>query len=163
MEHADLLNTLAQISLGTLGFTGVVVALKQSLSKWDDYEKIWFQALITTTITALVGSLLPQIISIGSNDSNFVWRLSNLGIGIMHVSNLGAIIYKAKKNNIKVKFGSIKDMIDIVIGPILIVLHFLGALGYISWIQLLLVIGVCQQLYIGISNFLVFISGKKLA
>lgn len=162
MEHSDLLNTLAQIALGTLGFTGVVVALKHSADNWDNYEKIRFQALVTTTLTALVGSLLPQIISVGTEDTSLIWRLANLGIGIMHLANFGSIIYTAVKFKIKPEFKGLKDILDTIVGPALIILHFVAALGYIPWLQLLLVIGVSQQLYIGISNFLVFISWKKI-
>ena len=162
MEHSDLLNTLAQIALGTLGFTGVVVALKHSSDNWDNYEKIRFQALVTTTLTAMVGSILPQIISIATVNDNLVWRLANLGIGIMHLANFGSIIYSAFKFKIKPELRGFKDILDTIIGPSLIIMHFLAALGYIPWLKLLLVIGVVQQLYIGISNFLEFISWKKV-
>lgn len=161
MEHSDLLNTLAQIALGTLGFTGVVVALKHSTDDWNNYEKIRFQALVTTTLTALVSSLLPQIISIATEDTSLIWRLANLGIGLMHLANFGSIIYTVMKYKIKPEFKGFKDILDAIIGPALIILHFVAALGYIPWLKLLLVIGVLQQLYIGISNFLVFISWKK--
>ena len=162
MEHSDLLNTLAQIALGTLGFTGVVVALKHSSDNWDAYEKIRFQALVTTTLTAMVGSILPQIISIATDNESIVWRLANLGIGIMHMANFGSIIYSAYKYNIKPELRGFKDILDTIIGPCLIIMHFIAALGYIPWLKLLLVIGVVQQLYIGISNFLDFISWKKV-
>ena len=162
MEYANLLNTLAQIALGTLGFTGVVISLKHSAEKWDIYKKIRFQALITTTLTALVGALLPQIISIEVNDTTMVWRLANLGIGIMHLGNLGPIIYKAYKEKLKPELRNFKDYIDTVVGPTLIVLHFVAAAGNIPWLKLLLVIGVVQQLYIGIGNFLTIISWKRV-
>lgn len=161
MEHSDLLNTLAQIALGTLGFTGVVVALKHSANDWDNYEKIRFQALVTTTLTALVGSLLPQIIGIECEDNYLIWRLANLGIGLMHLANFSSIVYTAVKYKIKPEPKGIKNLLDILIGSALIILHFVAAFGYIPWLKLLLVIGVLQQLYIAISNFLVFISWKK--
>ena len=161
MEHSDLLNTLAQIALGTLGFTGVVVALKHSADDWNNYEKIRFQALVTTTLTALVGSLLPQIISMATENNSQIWRLANLGIGIMHLANFSSIIYTTIKYKIKPDFKGLKDILDALIAPTLIILHFLAAFGFIPWLKLLLVIGILQQLYIGISNFLVFISWKK--
>lgn len=162
MEYANLLNTLAQIALGTLGFTGVVISLKHSADKWDIYKKIRFQALITTTLTALAGALLPQIISIEVDDTTMVWRLANLGIGIMHLGNLGPIIYKAYKEQLKPELRNFKDYIDTVVGPTLIALHFVAAAGHIPWLKLLLVIGVVQQLYIGIGNFLTIISWKRV-
>ena len=162
MEHADLLNTLAQIALGTLGFTGVVVALKHSSGNWDNYEKIRFQALVTTTLTAMVGAILPQIISIATTNDVLVWRLANLGVGLMHLANFGSIIYSAYKFKVKPELRGFKDILDTIIGPTLIILHFIAALGYIRWLKLLLVIGVVQQLYIGISNFLEFITWKKV-
>ena len=162
MEHSDLLNTLAQIAIGTLGFTGVVVALKHSSDNWDNYEKIRFQALVTTTLTAMVGALLPQIIAIATNNVSLVWRLANLGVGIMHLANFGSIIYFAFKYKIKPELRGFKDILDTIIGPSLIIMHFIAALGYIPWLKLLLVIGVVQQLYIGISNFLEFVTWKKV-
>ncbi len=88
--------------------------------------------------------------------------MANLGIGIMHLGNLGPIIYKAYKEKLKPELRNIKDYIDTVVGPTLIVLHFVAAAGYIPWLQLLLVVGVVQQLYIGIGNFLTIISWKKM-
>tara|TARA_R100000935_G_scaffold21876_4_gene40562 strand:- start:121239 stop:121727 length:489 start_codon:yes stop_codon:yes gene_type:complete len=161
MEYSDLLNTLAQIALGTLGFTGVVVALKNNADDLDNHEKIRFQALVTTTLTALVGSLLPQVISIATEDTSQIWRLANLGVGLMHLANFGSIIYTAVKYKVKPETRGIKEILDTIIGPALILFHFIAALGYIPWLKLLLVIGILQQLYIGISNFLVFISWKK--
>jgi len=161
MEYSDLLNTLAQIALATLGFTGVVVALKHSADDWSYHEKIRFQALVTTTLTALVGSLLPQIISIATENNSLIWRLANFGIGLMHLANFGSIIYSAIKYKIKPGFRGFKDVFDTIIGASLIILHFVAALSYIPWLKLLFVIGILQQLYIGISNFLVFISWKK--
>tara|TARA_A100000171_G_scaffold35847_1_gene34493 strand:+ start:4315 stop:4803 length:489 start_codon:yes stop_codon:yes gene_type:complete len=161
MEYSDLLNTLAQIALGTLGFTGVVVALKNNADDLDNHEKIRFQALVTTTLTALVGSLLPQVISIATEDTSQIWRLANLGVGLMHLANFGSIIYTAVKYKVKPETRGIKEILDTIIGPALILCHFIAALGYIPWLKLLLVIGILQQLYIGISNFLVFISWKK--
>ena len=154
IENTDLLNTLAQISLGTLGFTGVVVALKHDSADWNNIEKISFQALVATTLTALAGSLLPQIIDIALKDDFMVWRLANLGIGILHLTNFIAILFMAKKYNIETSQAKIKDIGDSFIGVTLIVFHLIAALGYIPWLQLLLVIGVLQQLYIGIGNFL---------
>lgn len=161
MEHSDLLNTLAQIAIGTLGFTGVIVALKHSSDNWDNYEKVRFQALVTTTLTAMVGAILPQIIGIATDDDSLVWRLANLGVGIMHLANFGSIIYSAIKYKIKPELRGFKDVLDTIIGPSLIIMHFIAALGYIPWVELLLVIGVVQQLYIGIGNFLEFITWKK--
>ena len=80
----------------------------------------------------------------------------------MHLANFGSIIYSAFKFKIKPELRGFKDILDTIIGPSLIIMHFLAALGYIPWLKLLLVIGVVQQLYIGISNFLEFISWKKV-
>lgn len=157
MEYSGLLNTLAQIALGTLGFTGVVIAVKHTSEVWDKVEKIRFQALVTTTLTALFGSLLPQIISIEINDVNTVWRLANLCLGILHLLNFGSILITVKREKIRPEFEGIKEIIDTIIGPSLIILHFVAASGFIHWLELLFIIGVLQQLYIGISNFLKFI------
>lgn len=161
MEHAALLNTLAQIALGVLGFTGIVVAFKHGDDDWTDYEKIRFQALVTTTLTAMFGALLPQTIAIATEDSSMVWRLANGGIGIMHLANFTAIIITAFRKKTRPAATSPKDWLDAIVGPSLIALHFTAAFGYIAWMELLLVIGVMQQLYIGISNFLFFVRWEK--
>jgi len=41
-------------------------------------------------------------------------------------------------------------------------IQYMAAFGYIPWLKLLLVFGAVQQLYIGISNFLEFITWKKV-
>jgi hypothetical protein len=157
IEHSSLLLTLAQIALGVLGFTGVVIALKHETKEWTPLESISFQALVTTTLTALVGSLLPDMLSIVIADVSWVWRAANLGIGVFHLSNFTAMLIMVKKlgviNNGESRFP-IKEIFDLILGPILILAHFLAFFGFIPWADFLLVIGVVQQLYIGMGNFL---------
>jgi len=157
IDHSDLLLTLTQIAMALLGFTGVVIALKHETKVWAPLEEIGFQALITTTLTALIASLLPSIFSIVVEEEQAIWRLSNLGIGILHFANLLAIIIKTSKSKIiqqSDRKASIKDIVDLILGPVLIVSHFIAARGWIPWADLLLVIGIIQQLYIGMGNFL---------
>lgn len=157
IEYTDLLNTLAQIALGILGFTGVVIALKHDSDEWTDLDKISFQALVTTTLTGLVGALLPQVISILIKEDITVWRYANLGIGILHLSNFVALWLTVRHSDVNFSNASVKGLVDSLIGVVFITCHFLAALGYLPLVEFILILGVIQQLYIGTGNFLVLV------
>ena len=161
IEYTDLLNTLAQIALGVLGFTGVVVALRQRTSEWTQLEKISFQALVTTTSTALVGAILPQVIAILVEDQLMVWKYANLGIGILHLSNFVAIMRRAAFADIGADKRGRKGIFDSLLGIGIIVGHFAAAFGILPYVEFMLIIGVIQQLYIGTGNFLWMITADE--
>lgn len=71
--------------------------MKHNSADMNNYEKIRFQALVTPTLTALVCSLLPQIIAIESVNNSLIWRLANLGFGLIHLANFSSIIFTVAK------------------------------------------------------------------
>lgn len=154
IEHTDLLNTLAQIAVGILGFTGVVIALKHDTEEWTDMEKISFQALVTTTLTALIGALLPQVFAVIMNEPKAIWGAANIGIGLLHLANFISILLTVRKSKLDGASSNIKGLIDSLLGLVLILFHFLAGFGLTPWLEFILIVGVIQQLYIGTGNFL---------
>jgi hypothetical protein len=62
-DNSTLL-ALAEVCATLLGFVGVVVVLgRRSAGEWNDMERARFLALLTCSISALVLSLLPLVLS----------------------------------------------------------------------------------------------------
>ena len=60
MEHAAILQSLAELSVGVLGFSGVVAVLgRRSVGEWTHADRIRFFAMIRLSVSVLVLAVLP--------------------------------------------------------------------------------------------------------
>ena len=60
MEHAGILQSLAELSVGVLGFSGVVAVLgRRSVGEWTRADRIRFFAMVRLAVSVLVLAILP--------------------------------------------------------------------------------------------------------
>ena len=59
MEGEAILQTTAEVSVALAGFTGVVAAFGQRRGQWTPTDTLRFRAMLTTSLAALVFSILP--------------------------------------------------------------------------------------------------------
>jgi hypothetical protein len=60
MEHAGILQSLAELSVGVLGFSGVVAVLgRRSAGEWTVVDRVRFFAMVRLTVSVLVLAVLP--------------------------------------------------------------------------------------------------------
>ncbi len=79
----EIFQTFAEISVGILGFTAIVIMFKTEHTKWNESL---FQGMISHCIQALVYSILPFIlISFELNDKS-VWMICSIVLGLITLS-----------------------------------------------------------------------------
>ncbi|GEM_PF-2565509 len=61
MEHQKILQTIAEIAIGLIGFTGIVSALGRRRD-WDRTEIRNFMVILRACISALLLSFLPYLL-----------------------------------------------------------------------------------------------------
>jgi len=150
IAYADTLHTIAQIAITIIGFSGIVIVFgERAVSEWTAEEKLRIFALITPTLTALFCSFVPILLAAFSLSNDVVWRTSNAVLGLAHLANLSVFI--ANRNVAKMTLG---QKLNGSIGAAIILSHFLAAVGLIPWYIFVFLLGLLQQIWIGIHNFL---------
>jgi hypothetical protein len=92
MEAADALQTFAEISVGLVGFSAVVVAISPDAVVKDDRRLTWGMAILFGWgLAALFFSGLPFILFYMGVPELVIWRAGLLAMGV-HVAIAGAAI-----------------------------------------------------------------------
>ena len=76
MSGNDILLTLAQISLGLAGFTGIVVAFRQrGVGSWPEFEQVRFKYMLELAVYSILFELLPFLVfNLGVNE-RLTWAI----------------------------------------------------------------------------------------
>ena len=77
MEGAEILTTIAQLGLGTAGFSGIVVAFKRQPARLSDFEAFRVVLLFANSLAAIFLSLIPFALHYLGCDSTTVWRTAS--------------------------------------------------------------------------------------
>ena len=149
MENVGTLHTVAQIAIALIGFSGIVIVFGSRSATWTAEESMRLYALLAPSFTALLCSFVPILLAIEISNSDAVWRLSNAVLGVLHTANLGWFLI----NRWGAK-ATIGQRVNGVFGMIVIAAHALAALALIPWYEFVFILGLLQQLYIGVHNFL---------
>lgn len=155
VEQSDALYTIAQLALALIGFSGIVIALgHRQLGKLTRGEKLQLYGLIGPPLTALVCSFVPMVIASSVSSESSIWRWSHGILGFLHLANfIGFYILAGKWGG-----GVTKSQIVMsFIGVSFILAHFLASAGLITLYFALFVVGLMQQLGVGISNFILLL------
>ena len=156
MDHIGTLNTLAQIAIALIGFSGIVVIFGDRFKRgWSDEESLQFYALLSAPITIIFCSFIPEILSTLIDDSKTIWRISNAIIGVSHLSVFAYFIIKIKNAVFIQKLAGIA-------GAIVILAHFMAALTIIPFLEFVFIVGLLHQLSVGIINFVLLFKPIKI-
>jgi hypothetical protein len=147
MEDLGIFYTLAQIAISLIGFSGIVVIFGDRFKRgWTPEEVLKFYALIAPPITVLFCAFIPSILNTITEDSNLIWRIANITLGILHLANFGYFVFKLKNAVTIQKIAGITAFI-------MIIAHFLAAFNIIPFHETIFIIGLLQQVSVGILNF----------
>jgi len=93
----ETLNTVAQLAIALVGFTGIVVIFGDRFKrKWPAIEALQFYSLLAPPITALLCSFLPELLNAITDDWVLIWRISNAILGLLHLSNFLYFVIKIR-------------------------------------------------------------------
>ncbi len=74
MEGAEILQLLAELAVGVLGFSGVVAVLgRRSAGEWSPVDRSRFFVMVWTTALVLVSSLIPFLLHHGGIAGPPLW------------------------------------------------------------------------------------------
>ena len=148
MSYTDTLNTLAEIAITLIGFSGIVIIFGNRFTRGlTPKEEVQFFALLATPLTALFCSFIPTLLSTILDDSEFIWRLSNAILGVLHLANISYFVFK-------LTHATISQIILMVGGFIMISVHLLASVNIIPFQEFVFILGLLQQLSIGVHNFI---------
>lgn len=122
---------------------------RRSDVEWSAEESQQFYVLIACPLTALACSFVPILLVQLTNDFDTIWRASNAVLGAAHLANLTPFLLNS--------FGAQSTRgqnINAAVGVALIVAHFLAALTVLPWYAFIFMLGLLQQIWIGIHNFM---------
>ena len=83
-ENLDVLLSIAEISVAFAGFSGIITAVVgRDGSDWDQGNLSRFRLMIFSSLSAIVAALLPFAFLLNSENINWVWCVSLLGVYLL--------------------------------------------------------------------------------
>jgi hypothetical protein len=157
LEEIGTLNTIAQVAIALIGFSGIVLVFgERSSSKWTPEESLSLYALVAPSLTAFFCSFVPIIIFALTTDTVMVWKISNAILGVAHLANLAFFMM----NPVKAKITT-GQKINAVLGILIIFSHFLVVIEVLPWAVSIFIFGLLQQIYISVHNFILLFTEKN--
>jgi hypothetical protein len=92
MQSADLLLTMAQVAIGLVGFTAVIVTLNpRPIREWEATDRINLRILVQVSFVMLFFCLLPSVLAV-SLEPDDVWFYGLAAYGIVHVVDVSSFL-----------------------------------------------------------------------
>ena len=88
MESTEILSALAQLALGLVGFTGVVIALDHEASEINRVRGYRLNVLLFPSSGALFLALLPLVLIFLVFDLGNIWKISNMAQALFELGYL---------------------------------------------------------------------------
>ena len=153
MEYEGILYTLAQIAVALTGFTGIVAVLgHRNQGSWSPGERLQLRTLVETSLTVLFASLAPVLLFIVFKSEPVAWRGANAVLGLLHLSNLAAFLWRARNAKATTSQKSLLGL-----GVATITAHFLAVLAVLPWVVPIFILGLIQQILIAALNFVLLL------
>lgn len=166
MDDLVSLDTLAEISLGLAGFSGVAAALRpDSFSEWRPSTRMAFWAVLIESLAALFFSLLPSVLHhLGVADVS-VWRTSSaLLAAFMAIQSVGFGVRGRQMAAVEAPPSAWRNRVIPVLVAVVATVVVLNAFGVRGDPQLgPYFLGVVTLLGLGCSSFVLFLVSDRLA
>jgi hypothetical protein len=133
LTHEDLLQTLAELFIALVGFTGIVVALgRRGQGEWHPIERARLESLLGAGVSGIVFAIAPLVAASSGVSEALIWRTGNGVTPFLHV--LGAARFMVEIGP-RHWFDPGAERITTVLVPIpaaLILFQLAAALGFFS-------------------------------
>ncbi len=77
MEGESILTTTAEVGIAIAGFSGIAAALSGRQEPWSDSDRVRFQMLLRTSMSAVFFSLIPLVLELAKLSGSTLWRASS--------------------------------------------------------------------------------------
>lgn len=155
MTPQDSLFSIAEISIGLAGFSGLVAAFVQHAGEpWRADQKTRIVLLIVLSFGVIVSALTPYALSGISDSPALVWGVPMVAFSILCIGLHGYWIVVARKRSFTLQFPYVS--IPILIGATALqALAFLSGLGLVvPYSPTVFVFGLLSVLVFGANMFL---------
>jgi len=113
MSEFGQLYAIAQISVAIIGFSSMVVVLKERKDKqWDPGHVDRFHGMLLHELMALLFCVLPSMIAAFASSLEVVWWVGSLLLGLQLIAH-GVLIAKLPSSNRYTRFGIIPAVVAI--------------------------------------------------
>lgn len=96
----EIFQTFAEISIGILGFTAIVIAFRPYHQKWNDKM---YQGMIAHSVQVLVYSILPFILEAYHCSEQNIWLIGSIVLGVITILQGFAVLILDKDSKLKVR------------------------------------------------------------
>ena len=84
MEHQDLLQTFAEVSVAFAGFSAVVSAFDRRTEDDDPRMRHYrVRVMVEYSVCVTLFAFVPALIDAAIHDADWAWRIASLGLGIV--------------------------------------------------------------------------------
>ena len=98
MDHQDLLQTLAEVSVALAGFSGVVSVFgRRHTGEWDPADRLHLSFMLETSLAALFLSLLPFALLSVELPPRSTWAIMSSVLAAFLVVAFGAATYRYRR------------------------------------------------------------------
>ena len=97
MQSANLLLTMAQIAIGLVGFTAIIVALNaRPIREWEMADQLNLRVLVQVSFLMLFFCVLPFVLAV-SLETDDVWFYGLAAYGIIHIVDVSSFLLHVTK------------------------------------------------------------------
>ena len=98
MDHQDLLQTLAEVSVALAGFSGVVSVFgRRHTGEWDPADRLHLSFMLETSLAVLFLSLLPFALLSVELTPRSTWTIMSSVLAAFLVMAFGAATYRYRR------------------------------------------------------------------
>ncbi len=121
MNSADIITTIAEVSIALIGFSAVVVVLNPTpIRDWSDVDRLNLRVLIQVGAFATAFSVFPFLTHIYF-EPVLAWKYALLVYGFAHIADIASFVLRipkhgTKTNRIMLPIGFLVAIVQIVSG-----------------------------------------------
>lgn len=153
MKSYELLQTIGEVAVALVGFSGVVAVLgHRGRGSWSPAELLQLRTLVEPGLVALFGSLLPGTVRLAFESEAMVWRLSSATLALLGVA--GVVAFVARSRSATTTHG---QRVLLVLAVLAVGAQMLAAAGVLVQYELVFVLGLMLALVVAAYNFLLLL------
>ena len=80
MEFPEYLQTIGEVGIGLVGFSGLILALRKSVGPLTEVHKYRLQVLFSLSFGAIFLSFLPELLFTFGVRHDLVWKLASISV-----------------------------------------------------------------------------------
>jgi len=133
MSIDGLLQTLAQLFIALVGFTGIVAVIgRRGQGEWDPLERARLDSLLWSSVGGVLFTLAPLLAAAAHVEPTLAWRAGNGIVAVVHVYGVFRFLHAIGREH---WLGTGPERIITVLVPIpaaLILAQLAAALGWLA-------------------------------